>query len=148
MPASTEVVNEVFDLFAALDATDEQLDFPIIYGSAKQGWMADTSPRGRRTAWGRCSTSSSNTCRRRRSQEGGFRMLGTLLEANPYLGRIITGRVFAGSVKPNQSVKVLDRSPARSSSRGACRRSWRSAVSSGRRSTRRKPAISSPSLDW
>ncbi len=35
-----EVVNEVFDLFAALDATDEQLDFPILYGSAKQGWMA------------------------------------------------------------------------------------------------------------
>src|SRR5258708_1985721 len=37
----TEVVNEVFDLFAALDATDEQLDFPILYGSAKQGWMAE-----------------------------------------------------------------------------------------------------------
>src|SRR5438876_5866904 len=36
----TEVVNEVFDLFAALDATDDQLDFPILYGSAKQGWMA------------------------------------------------------------------------------------------------------------
>src|SRR4030088_2815766 len=36
----TEVVNEVFDLFAALDATDEQLDFPILYGSAKFGWMA------------------------------------------------------------------------------------------------------------
>ena len=41
----TEVVNEVFDLFAALDATDEQLDFPILYGSAKQGWMSD-SPDG------------------------------------------------------------------------------------------------------
>src|SRR6476469_2682650 len=40
-----EVVNEVFDLFAALDATDEQLDFPISYGSAKQGWMAD-APEG------------------------------------------------------------------------------------------------------
>jgi GTP-binding protein len=38
-----EVVNEVFDLFAALDATDEQLDFPILYGSAKQGWMATAS---------------------------------------------------------------------------------------------------------
>src|ERR1700731_3441359 len=37
---SSEVVNEVFDLFAALDATDAQLDFPILYGSAKQGWMA------------------------------------------------------------------------------------------------------------
>ncbi len=41
----TEVINEVFDLFAALDASEEQLDFPILYGSAKQGWMAD-SPDG------------------------------------------------------------------------------------------------------
>ena len=39
---ATEVLNEVFDLFAALDATDEQLDFPILYGSAKQGWMSAT----------------------------------------------------------------------------------------------------------
>src|SRR5215213_7773908 len=36
-----EVVNEVFDLFAALDASDDQLDFPILYGSAKEGWMAE-----------------------------------------------------------------------------------------------------------
>src|ERR1700761_3176193 len=42
---ATEVLNEVFDLFAALDATDEQLDFPILYGSGKQGWMAE-SPEG------------------------------------------------------------------------------------------------------
>src|ERR1700710_288642 len=41
-------------------------------------------------------------------EEGPFRLLGTILEANPYLGRIITGRVSSGSVKPNQSVKVLD----------------------------------------
>ena len=41
----TEVINEVFDLFAALDASEEQLDFPILYGSAKQGWMAE-SPEG------------------------------------------------------------------------------------------------------
>ena len=40
---------------------------------------------------------------------GGFRMLGTLLEANPYLGRIITGRIFSGSIKTNAPVKVLDR---------------------------------------
>ena len=46
-----EVVNEVFDLFAALDATDEQLDFPILYGSAKQGWMAD-SPDGPKDGMG------------------------------------------------------------------------------------------------
>src|ERR1700693_548223 len=36
----TEVINEVFDLFAALDASEEQLDFPVLYGSAKEGWMA------------------------------------------------------------------------------------------------------------
>ena len=42
---ANEVAGEVFDLFAALDATEEQLDFPLLYGSAKQGWMAD-SPEG------------------------------------------------------------------------------------------------------
>src|SRR6201987_169467 len=42
-------------------------------------------------------------------EDGPFRMLGTILEANPYLGRIVTGRISSGAVKPNQSVKVLDR---------------------------------------
>jgi translation elongation factor EF-Tu-like GTPase len=53
---ATEVLNEVFDLFAALDATDEQLDFPILYGSAKQGWMAPSPKAPRTRAWRRCST--------------------------------------------------------------------------------------------
>src|SRR6202047_4549981 len=39
----SEVANEVFDLFAALDATEQQLDFPVLYGSAKEGWMADSA---------------------------------------------------------------------------------------------------------
>src|SRR5204862_52416 len=42
-------------------------------------------------------------------EEGSLRMLGTILEANPYLGRIVTGRIRSGSVRPNQIVKVLDR---------------------------------------
>jgi GTP-binding protein len=103
----TEVVNEVFDLFAALDANDAQLDFPILYGSAKQGWMA-LSPEGpkdegmaplfdlvlRHVAYPAV-------------EEGPFRMLGTILEANPYLGRIITGRVSSGMVRSNQTIKAL-----------------------------------------
>jgi GTP-binding protein len=104
-----EVVNEVFDLFAALDATDEQLDFPIIYGSAKQGWMADAPEGPTDQGMAPLLDLVVKHVHEPATEEGGFRLLGTLLEANPYLGRIITGRVFAGSVKPNQPVKVLDR---------------------------------------
>jgi GTP-binding protein len=106
---ASEVINEVFDLFAALDATDEQLDFPIIYGSAKQGWMGESPEGPADQGMGPLLDLVLDHVAPPQVEEGGFRMLGTLLEANPYLGRIITGRVFAGSVKPNQPVKVLDR---------------------------------------
>ncbi|MDB5648984.1 MAG: GTP-binding protein TypA [Hyphomicrobiales bacterium] len=105
----SEVINEVFDLFAALDATDEQLDFPIIYGSAKQGWMADAPEGPQDQAMAPLFDLVVKHVPEPRIEEGKFRMLGTLLEANPYLGRLVTGRIFAGSIKPNQSVKVLDR---------------------------------------
>ncbi|HEY0440706.1 MAG TPA: translational GTPase TypA, partial [Xanthobacteraceae bacterium] len=105
----TEVINEVFDLFAALDATDEQLDFPILYGSAKQGWMA-ASPEGPKDAGMRpLFDLVLSHVAPPAVDEGPFRMLGTILEANPYLGRVITGRITSGSVKSNQPVKVLDR---------------------------------------
>jgi len=103
----TEVINEVFDLFAALDATDEQLDFPILYGSAKEGWMA-TSPEGPKTSMAPLFDLVLRHVAPPAIEEGPFRMLGTILEANPYLGRIVTGRISSGSVKPNQAVKVLD----------------------------------------
>ncbi len=104
----TQVVNEVFDLFAALDASDEQLDFPILYGSAKQGWMAAT-PEGPKDAG---MTPLFELVLRHvappQVEDGPFRMLGTIMEANPFLGRLITGRISSGSVRPNQQVKVLD----------------------------------------
>jgi GTP-binding protein len=103
-----EVVNEVFDLFAALDATDEQLDFPILYGSAKQAWMA-LSADGPKENMAPLFDLVLKHVEAPKVGEGGFRMLGTLLEANPYLGRVVTGRVFSGSIKPNAPVKVLDR---------------------------------------
>jgi GTP-binding protein len=87
------VLNEVFDLFANLDATDEQLDFPIIYGSAKHGWMA-TSPKAdaRHGAAVRPGRPEARA-RAEASKPGPFRMLGTTIEANPFLGRILTGRI-------------------------------------------------------
>ena len=105
----TEVVNDVFDLFAALDATDEQLDFPILYGSGKQGWMAN-SPDGAHEGMTPLFELVLKHVPPPAVDDGPFRMLGTLLEANPYLGRMITGRVQSGSIKPNQAVKVLDNS--------------------------------------
>src|SRR5207253_1276693 len=103
-----EVINEVFDLFAALDASDEQLDFPILYGSAKQGWMATTLEGSHDDGMQPLFDLILSHVKPPVVEEGPFRLLGTILEANPYLGRIITGRINSGSVKPNQPVKVLD----------------------------------------
>ena len=105
----TEVANEVFDLFAALDATEEQLDFPILYGSAKQGWMAASAEGPKDQGMAPLFDLVLRHVAPPKVEDGPFRMLGTILEANPYLGRIVTGRIFAGSIKPNQPVKVLDR---------------------------------------
>jgi GTP-binding protein len=104
----TQVLNEVFDLFAALDATNEQLDFPILYGSAKQGWMATTLDGSHDDGMKPLFDLVLRHVRPPVVESGPFRLLGTILEANPYLGRIVTGRITSGSVKPNQQVKVLD----------------------------------------
>jgi GTP-binding protein len=104
-----EVVNEVFDLFAALDATDEQLDFPILYGSAKQGWMATSLEGSHDEGMKPLFDLVLRHVQPPQVEEGPFRLLGTIIEANNFLGRIITGRITSGSVKPNQQVKVLDR---------------------------------------
>ncbi len=104
-----EVVNEVFDLFAALDATDEQLDFPILYGSAKQGWMAEKLDGPQDQGMKPLFDLVLKHVKPPVVEEGPFRLLGTIIEANNYLGRIITGRITSGTVKPNQAVKVLSR---------------------------------------
>ena len=105
---ATEVLNEVFDLFAALDATDEQLDFPILFGSAKQGWMATSLDGSHDDGMKPLFELILNHVKPPVVEEGPFRLLGTIMEANPYLGRLITGRITSGSVKPNQMAKVLD----------------------------------------
>lgn len=103
----SEVVNEVFDLFAALDATDEQLDFPILYGSAKEGWIANAPEGPKDQGMAPLFELVMSHVGAPKVEEGPFCLLGTLLEANPYLGRIITGRVFSGTLRPNQTIKVL-----------------------------------------
>src|SRR5262249_57793211 len=96
-------------LFAALDASEEQLDFPILYGSAKEGWMAVSSEGPKDQGMAPLFDLVTRHVAPPKTEDGPFRMLGTILASNPYLGRIVTGRITSGSVKPNQTVKVLDR---------------------------------------
>jgi GTP-binding protein len=103
------VVNEVFDLFAALDANEEQLDFPILFGSAREGWMAPAPDGPKNLGMAPLFDLVTRHVAEPRIEHGAFRMLGTILEANAYLGRIVTGRISSGTVRPYQSVKVLDR---------------------------------------
>ncbi len=102
------VLNEIFDLFAALDATDEQLDFPVLYGSSREGWMAH-SPEGPKVSTAPLFDLVLKHVPPPKVETGPFRMLATTLEANAYLGRVLTGRITSGTVKPNMAVKVLAR---------------------------------------
>jgi GTP-binding protein len=103
----SQVANEVFDLFAALDASEEQLDFPVLYGSAKEGWMA-ASADGPKESMAPLFDLVIKHVASPSVEEGPLRLICTILEANPYLGRIVTGRIRSGVVRPNQAVKVLD----------------------------------------
>ncbi|MEQ8557366.1 MAG: translational GTPase TypA [Henriciella sp.] len=102
------VINEVFDLFADLGADDDQLDFPILYGSAKNGWMSldHEKPADDMAALFDLVTQH---VPEPKTEEGPFRMLATTISADNFLGRILTGRITSGTVKPNQTVKVLSR---------------------------------------
>ena len=103
-----EVINEVFDLFAALDATDEQLDFPILYGSAKDGWMA-ADPSGPKDGMGPLFDLVLNHVPPPPAEDGPLKILVTTTQSDPYLGRIATGRITSGTAKPNMAVKALSR---------------------------------------
>ncbi len=107
-----EVHNEVFDLFALLDASEAQLDFPTLFGSAKQGWAA-ASPEGPRTDMAPLFETIRRHVRPPAVKSGGaFTMLASILEYDNYLGRLLTGRIESGSVRPNQIIKAMTRDGA------------------------------------
>jgi GTP-binding protein len=104
-------LNDVFDMFANLGANDEQLDFPVLYASGRSGW-ADTSLDGRREnldAMFDLVVSHVHTPAQVAAAEEPFRMLATTLSADPFLGRILTGRIESGRAKVGEQIKVLAR---------------------------------------
>ena len=105
---SKEVLDEVFDLFVALDANDDQLDFPILYASGKNGWCVDDLKKERDNLHCLLNLIVDHVPEPRSNKEKEFSMLATLLDADPYLGRCLTGKVESGYAKVNDQVKVLD----------------------------------------
>ena len=103
-----EVLDEVFDLFANLDADEHQLDFPVLYGSAKNGWMS-TDPDGPKDSLEPLFDMVVSHVPAPKVEEGEFRMLATTIQSDNFLGRILTGRILAGEVTPNMAVKALSR---------------------------------------
>ncbi|WP_372893465.1 translational GTPase TypA [Rhodosalinus sp.] len=104
-------LDEVFDLFAALGADEDQLDFPHLYASGRAGW-ADTAldgPRADLAALFRLVLDHVPPPRQQARADEHFRMLATTLSADPFLGRILTGRVEAGRLKAGATVKALSR---------------------------------------
>ncbi len=103
-----DVLNEIFDLFVSLNATDEQLDFPVLYASGRNGWAVkdmndekkDLSPLFELIL----SYVPEPVC----EPDKPFSMLATTLEADKFIGRILTGKIHSGSLKVNDAVKVIN----------------------------------------
>jgi GTP-binding protein len=104
-------LDEVFDLFGSLEANDEQLDFPHMYASGRSGWadMELDGPRKDLDALFELVVAHVPAPKQIEQASAPFRMLATTLGADPFLGRILTGRVESGSLRAGETIKALSR---------------------------------------
>jgi GTP-binding protein len=103
-----EVLDEVFELFLNLDATDEQLDFPVLYASGRAGYAGPTDDVRSGDLTPLFETIVSHVPAPGLDSGGEFKMLATLLDRDPFLGRILTGRIESGKLTTNMPIKALD----------------------------------------
>ncbi|WP_242147607.1 MULTISPECIES: translational GTPase TypA [unclassified Sphingomonas] len=103
-----EVLDEVFDLFVSLDATDEQLDFPVLYASGRNGYASEDPARREGTLTPLFQKIVDHVPPPSADPDGPFKFLVTLLDRDNFLGRILTGMVYSGSVKTNMPIHALD----------------------------------------
>ena len=104
-----EVLNEIFDLFAAMDADEHQLDFPHLYSSAKQGWAANDAEGPKDNMDPLFKLIIEHVPKPKIDTTGEFSLLATTLQADPYLGRILTGKIASGTAVRNMAIRALDR---------------------------------------
>jgi GTP-binding protein len=103
-----EVLDEVFDLFVSLDATDEQLDFPVLYASGRNGYANENPDLREGTLTPMFQKIVEHVPPPSLEVDAPFSFLVTLLDRDNFLGRILTGRVQSGTVKVNQPIHALD----------------------------------------
>jgi len=108
-------LNEVFDLFANLGASDEQLDFPHVYASGRSGWadLELDGPRKDLSALYDLIVRHVPAPKQVEKRSEPFKMLATTLSSDPFIGRILTGRVEAGTLKVGETLKALSRTGER-----------------------------------
>jgi GTP-binding protein len=103
-----EVVNEVFELFAALDATDEQLDFPILYAVGREGWAVTDLKDEHKDLGPLFELIIKHIPAPNVDLTAPFSMLATILSSDPYVGKILIGKVYSGIAKINTPVKAIN----------------------------------------
>ena len=108
---SDRALDECFDLFAALDATDDQLDFPHMYASGRSGWADHEldGPRKDLSALFDLIVNHVPAPRQLQRKDEDFRMLATTLGSDNFIGRVLTGRVESGTVKVGATIQALSR---------------------------------------
>jgi GTP-binding protein len=105
---ATEVLDEVFDLFVALEANDEQLDFPVLYASGRNGYAGTSEDVREGDLVPLFEKIVSHVPAPDLDEDGAFAMLATLLDRDAFLGRILTGRVESGRLEVGMPIKALD----------------------------------------
>jgi GTP-binding protein len=105
----TEVLDEIFDLFVSLDATNEQLDFPVIYASGRNGWAARELTDPRENIVPLFDVILQHVQNPKSDVSAPFSMIVTTREYDTYIGRVLTGRIETGIAKINMPIKVMDR---------------------------------------
>jgi GTP-binding protein len=103
-----EVLDEIFELFLNLEANDEQLDFPTLYASGRAGYAGRTDDVRSGDLTPLFETILSHVPAPGLDPDGEFKMLATLLDRDPFLGRILTGRIESGRLTMNMPIKALD----------------------------------------
>ncbi|MBS0480804.1 MAG: translational GTPase TypA [Proteobacteria bacterium] len=103
-----EVLDEVFDLFVNLDATDEQCDFPVLYASGRNGYASDDQDAREGTLEPLFKKIVEHVPAPSLDEDGPFSFLATLLDRDNFMGRVLTGRVQSGKIKVNDPIRALD----------------------------------------